>query len=103
SLRDFHKTHASGSGTVAKKPPSVEKITHTVTSEETGDKPGVLDVTLLRVNLSLGGNDEDDSNNEQEESNEGNGHENESKEQEYDSEQDEESDDDNQEEEEVDQ
>ncbi|GKA70920.1 hypothetical protein Tco_0777059 [Tanacetum coccineum] len=33
SLRDFHKTHPSGSGTVAKKPPSVEKITPTVTSE----------------------------------------------------------------------
>ncbi|GJX52956.1 hypothetical protein Tco_0281325 [Tanacetum coccineum] len=27
SLRDFHKTHPSGFGTVAKKPPSVEKIT----------------------------------------------------------------------------
>ncbi|GKD89766.1 hypothetical protein Tco_1365273 [Tanacetum coccineum] len=26
SLRDFHKTHPSGSGTVAKKPPSVDKI-----------------------------------------------------------------------------
>ncbi|GJT90258.1 hypothetical protein Tco_1079103 [Tanacetum coccineum] len=45
SLRDFHKTHPSGSGTVAEKPPSVEKITPTVTSEGTGDKPGVPDVT----------------------------------------------------------
>ncbi|GKE56558.1 hypothetical protein Tco_1495743, partial [Tanacetum coccineum] len=45
SLRDFHKTHPSGSGTVAKNPPSVEKITPTVTSEGTGDKPGVLDIT----------------------------------------------------------
>ncbi|GJR83829.1 hypothetical protein Tco_0154614 [Tanacetum coccineum] len=45
SLRDFHKTHPSGSGTVAEKPPSVEKITPT-------------------------GNDEDDSNNEQESSDE---------------------------------
>ncbi|GJX96227.1 retrovirus-related pol polyprotein from transposon 17.6 [Tanacetum coccineum] len=45
SLRDFHKTHPSGSGTVAEKPPCVEKITPTVTSEETGDKPGVLDMT----------------------------------------------------------
>ncbi|GKB15330.1 hypothetical protein Tco_0849253 [Tanacetum coccineum] len=44
SLRDFHKTHPSGSGTVAEKPPSVEKITPTVISEGTGDKPGVLDV-----------------------------------------------------------
>ncbi|GJX40025.1 hypothetical protein Tco_0255015 [Tanacetum coccineum] len=45
SLRDFHKTHPSGSGTVAEKPPSVEKITPTVTSEGTGDKPGVPNVT----------------------------------------------------------
>ncbi|GJU29689.1 hypothetical protein Tco_1173278 [Tanacetum coccineum] len=30
---------------VAKNPPSVEKITHTVTSEGTGDKPRVPDVT----------------------------------------------------------
>ncbi|GJS90175.1 hypothetical protein Tco_0772811 [Tanacetum coccineum] len=45
SLRDFHKTHPSGSCTVAKKPPSVKKITPSVTSEGTGDKPGVPDVT----------------------------------------------------------
>ncbi|GKE01448.1 hypothetical protein Tco_1389431 [Tanacetum coccineum] len=44
SLRDFHKTHPSGSGTVAEKSPSVEKITPTVISEGTGDKPGVPDV-----------------------------------------------------------
>ncbi|GJZ95099.1 hypothetical protein Tco_0667302, partial [Tanacetum coccineum] len=73
SFRDFHKTHPSGSGTVAKKSPSVEKITPTVTSEGTGD-----------------------SNNEQEASDEGSGQENESEEQESDLEQDEESDDDNQ-------
>ncbi|GJY42941.1 hypothetical protein Tco_0431154 [Tanacetum coccineum] len=75
SLRDFHKTHPSGSGIVAKKLPSVEKITPTVTSEGTDDKPGVPDVT------------EDDSTKSESES----------------WEQDEESDDDNQEEEEVDQ
>ncbi|GKG54297.1 hypothetical protein Tco_0557820, partial [Tanacetum coccineum] len=40
SLMEFHKTHPSGSGTVAKKPPSVDKITPTVISEGTGDKPG---------------------------------------------------------------
>ncbi|GJX03441.1 hypothetical protein Tco_0189357 [Tanacetum coccineum] len=45
SLRDFHKTHPSGSGTVAKKSPSVEKITPTITSEGTGDKSWVPDVT----------------------------------------------------------
>ncbi|GKC89017.1 hypothetical protein Tco_1149666, partial [Tanacetum coccineum] len=43
-LRDFHKTHHSGSSTGAEKPPSVEKITPTVTSEGTSDKPGVPDV-----------------------------------------------------------
>ncbi|GJW14783.1 hypothetical protein Tco_0018916, partial [Tanacetum coccineum] len=55
SLRDFHKTHPSDSGTIIKKPPSVDKITPTVTSEGTGDKPGVPDVT------------EDDSTEKQEE------------------------------------
>ncbi|GJW13796.1 copia protein [Tanacetum coccineum] len=45
SLRDFYKTHPSGSGTVVEKPPRVEKIIPTVTSKGTGDKPGVLDVT----------------------------------------------------------
>ncbi|GJX64542.1 hypothetical protein Tco_0298885 [Tanacetum coccineum] len=106
SLRDFHKTHPSGSGTGAEKPPSVEKITPTVTSEGTGDKPGVPDVTeddSTESESESWGNDEDDSNNEQEASDEGSGQENESEEQESDSEQDEESDDDNQEEEEVDQ
>ncbi|GKF31574.1 hypothetical protein Tco_0101372, partial [Tanacetum coccineum] len=57
------------------KPPSVEKITPTITSKGTSDKPGVPDVT------------EDDSTESESES----------------WEQDEESDDDNQEEEEVDQ
>ncbi|GJZ60502.1 hypothetical protein Tco_0616318 [Tanacetum coccineum] len=106
SLRDFHMTHPSGSGTVAEKTPSVEKITHIVTSEGTGDKPGVPNVTEDESTESESeswGNDEDDKNNEQEASDEGSGQENESEEQESDSEQDEESDDDNQEEEEVDQ
>ncbi|GJV62664.1 hypothetical protein Tco_1473492 [Tanacetum coccineum] len=123
SLRDFHNTHPSGSGTVSKKPPSVEKITPIVTSEGTGDKPGVKitpivtsegtgdkpgvpDVTVddsTESESESWGNDEDDINNKQEASNEGGGQENESEEQESDSKQDEESDDDNQEEEEVDQ
>ncbi|GJV57654.1 hypothetical protein Tco_1458659 [Tanacetum coccineum] len=106
SLRDFHKTHPSGSGTVAEKPPSVEKITPTITSEGTGDKPGVPDVTNDDSSESESeswGNDEDDSNNKQESSDESSKQENESEEQELDSEQDEESDDDDQEEEEIDQ
>nr|GEY07782.1 retrovirus-related Pol polyprotein from transposon TNT 1-94 [Tanacetum cinerariifolium] len=44
-LRYFYKSYPSGSGSVAKKPPSVEKITPPVTSEGTGDKLGVPDVT----------------------------------------------------------
>ncbi|GJZ78493.1 hypothetical protein Tco_0643330 [Tanacetum coccineum] len=106
SLRDFHKTHPSGSGTGAKKPPSVEKITPTVTSEGTGDKPGVPDVTeddSTESESESWGNDEDDSNNEQEASDKVSGQENESEEQESDSEQHEESDDDNQEGDEFDQ
>ncbi|GJU43601.1 hypothetical protein Tco_1200867 [Tanacetum coccineum] len=105
-LRDFHKTHPSGSGTIAEKPPSVEKITPTVTSKGTGDKPGVPDVTNDDSSESESeswGNDEDDSNNEQESSDESSKQENESEEQESDSKQDEESDNDDQEEEEFDQ
>ncbi|GJV02888.1 hypothetical protein Tco_1336457 [Tanacetum coccineum] len=73
SLRDFHKTHPSGSGTIAEKPPSFEKITPTVTSKGTGDKPRVPDVTNDDSSESESeswGNDEDDSNNEQESSDE---------------------------------
>ncbi|GKC53515.1 hypothetical protein Tco_1076260 [Tanacetum coccineum] len=106
NLRDFHKTHPSGSGIVSEKPPSVEKITPTVTSKGTGDKPGVPDVTENNSTESKSeswGNDEDESNNEQEASDEGSGQENGIEKQESDSEQDEESDDDNQEEDEVDQ
>ncbi|GJZ90298.1 hypothetical protein Tco_0662225, partial [Tanacetum coccineum] len=104
SLRDFHKTHPSGFGTCAKKPPSVKKITPTVTSEGTGGKQGVPDVTKDDSTESKSeswGNDEDDRNNEKESSNEGREQENEIKEQESDSEQDKESDDDNQEEDKV--
>nr|GEV96580.1 retrovirus-related Pol polyprotein from transposon TNT 1-94 [Tanacetum cinerariifolium] len=43
SLRDFHKSHPSGSGSTSEKPPSVEKITPPITSERIGDKPGVPD------------------------------------------------------------
>ncbi|GJT85760.1 hypothetical protein Tco_1067477 [Tanacetum coccineum] len=105
SLRDFHKTHPSGSGTVAEKPPSVDKITPTVTSKGTGDKPGVPDVTeddSTESESESWGNDEDDSNNDdQDSSNEDSEQENESEEQVSDSEQEEESKDDDQEEEEF--
>ncbi|GJY93759.1 hypothetical protein Tco_0509541 [Tanacetum coccineum] len=45
SLRDFHKTHPSGSGTVTKLTPSAAKIKPSVTNKGTGVKPGVPDVT----------------------------------------------------------
>ncbi|GJV18881.1 hypothetical protein Tco_1367901 [Tanacetum coccineum] len=44
SLRDFHKTHPSGSGTVTKTAPSAAKIKPSITNEGTGVKPGVPDV-----------------------------------------------------------
>ncbi|GJU91192.1 hypothetical protein Tco_1303615 [Tanacetum coccineum] len=45
SLRDFHKTHPSGSGIVTKLAPSAAKIKPSVTNAGTGAKLGVLDVT----------------------------------------------------------
>ncbi|GKC02835.1 hypothetical protein Tco_0994445 [Tanacetum coccineum] len=104
SLRDFHKTHPSGSGTVAEKSPSVEKITPTITSEGTGDKPGVPDVTeddSTESESEYWGNDENDNNNDQDSSNEDSEQENESEEQISDLEQEEESKNDDQEEEEF--
>ncbi|GJR41647.1 hypothetical protein Tco_1309750 [Tanacetum coccineum] len=101
SLRDFHKTHLSSSGTVVEKPPSVNKITPTVISEGISDKPGVPDVTKDDSNESKSeswGNDEDDNNNDQDSSNKDSEHKNESKEQVSDLEQEEESKDDDQEE-----
>nr|GEV97701.1 retrovirus-related Pol polyprotein from transposon TNT 1-94 [Tanacetum cinerariifolium] len=81
SLRDFHMTHPSGSGKVAKKPPSVEKIKLTVTSERTGDKPGVPDVAKddsTESETESLGNDKDDNNDENNSENEGNDKENKS-------------------------
>ncbi|GJS39327.1 hypothetical protein Tco_0564370 [Tanacetum coccineum] len=105
SLRDFHKTHPSGSGTVVEKPPSVDKSTPTITSEGTSNKPGVPDVTeddSTKSESEFWGNDEDDSNNDQDSGNEHSEQENESEEQVSDSEQEEESEDDDQEEEDDD-
>ncbi|GKD93858.1 hypothetical protein Tco_1373695 [Tanacetum coccineum] len=45
SMRDFHKTHPSGSGTITKTAPSAAKIKPSITNEGTGVKPGVFDVT----------------------------------------------------------
>nr|GFB51490.1 hypothetical protein [Tanacetum cinerariifolium]GFB51493.1 hypothetical protein [Tanacetum cinerariifolium] len=78
SLRDFHKSHPSGSGLVVKKPPSVEKITPPVTSEGTGDKPGVPDVIKDESIEESWGNDADDINDDNDLEIEGNDEENKS-------------------------
>ncbi|GJZ40019.1 hypothetical protein Tco_0586582 [Tanacetum coccineum] len=72
SLRDFHKTHPSGFGTVTKTAPSAAKIKPSVTNEGTGVKPGVPNVTKESSESEAGswGNDEDDNNNEQDLNNE---------------------------------
>ncbi|GJV55614.1 hypothetical protein Tco_1456619 [Tanacetum coccineum] len=67
SLRDFHKTHPSGSGTVTKLAPSAAKIKPSVTNKETGAKIGVLGVTeeeSIESENKSWGRDEDDSNND---------------------------------------
>ncbi|GJZ68004.1 transposase, MuDR, MULE transposase domain protein [Tanacetum coccineum] len=74
SLRDFHKTHPSGSGIVTKIAPSAAKIKPSVTNEGTGAKPGVPDVTEEESTESEAeswGRDEDDSNNDHDSSSEG--------------------------------
>ncbi|GJX87585.1 hypothetical protein Tco_0339599, partial [Tanacetum coccineum] len=72
-MRDFHKTHPSGSGAI--------KIIPSITSEGTSVKPWVLDVTKEESSESKvesWGNDEDDNNNEQESSGEDSDQENDS-------------------------
>nr|GEX81794.1 hypothetical protein [Tanacetum cinerariifolium] len=77
SMRDFHKTHPSGS--------SVVKIIPSVTSEGTGVKPWVPDVTGEESSKSKAeswGNDEVDSNNKQDSSSEDSDQENDNDEEE---------------------
>ncbi|GKB19436.1 hypothetical protein Tco_0853359, partial [Tanacetum coccineum] len=79
SLRDFHKTHPSGSGNVTKIASSAATIKPSVTNEGTGVKPGVPDVTEEESSESEAeswGNDKDDSNNEQDSKSEGSEEEN---------------------------
>ncbi|GKE65128.1 hypothetical protein Tco_1519289, partial [Tanacetum coccineum] len=74
SLRDFHKTYPSGSGTVTKLAPSAAKIKPSVTNEGTSAKPGVPDVTEEESTESEAeswGRDEDDSNNDRDSRSEG--------------------------------
>nr|GEV09524.1 integrase, catalytic region, zinc finger, CCHC-type, peptidase aspartic, catalytic [Tanacetum cinerariifolium] len=68
SVSDFQKYHPSGSGPVAEKPPSIEKITPPVTNEGTDDKLRVPDVSKddsTKSESESWGNDDDDSNDEE--------------------------------------
>ncbi|GJW53053.1 hypothetical protein Tco_0097138 [Tanacetum coccineum] len=81
SMRDFYKTHPSGSGTPTKPTPSAAIIKPSVTNEGTGVKPGVLDVTKeesSKSEVDSWGNDEDDNNNDQDSGSEGSDQEKES-------------------------
>ncbi|GKD72994.1 hypothetical protein Tco_1331276, partial [Tanacetum coccineum] len=67
SMRDFYKTHPSGSGTATKPTPSAAIIKPSVTNEGTGVKPGVPNVTEEESSKSEAeswGYDNDDSNND---------------------------------------
>ncbi|GJY76995.1 hypothetical protein Tco_0482111 [Tanacetum coccineum] len=80
-MRDFHKTHPSGTRTVTKTALSVARIKPSVTSEGTGVKAEVPDVAEEESSESEAeswGNDEDDSNNKQDSSGEDSDQENDS-------------------------
>nr|GEU37809.1 integrase, catalytic region, zinc finger, CCHC-type, peptidase aspartic, catalytic [Tanacetum cinerariifolium] len=62
SLRDFHKTHLSGSGTITKIAPSAAKIKPSFTNKGTGVKTGVLDVTEEKSTERVGFKHETDEN-----------------------------------------
>ncbi|GJT17075.1 hypothetical protein Tco_0875781 [Tanacetum coccineum] len=68
SLRDFHKTHPSGSGTVTKLAPSAAKIKHSITNEGTCVKPGVPDVAEEESTKSEGSDQERDSGDDKDQS-----------------------------------
>ncbi|GJS81934.1 hypothetical protein Tco_0748475 [Tanacetum coccineum] len=68
SLRDFHKTHLSGSGIVTKTSPSAAKIKPSVTNEGTSVKPAVPYVTeevSTESEPESWEKDKDDNNNKQ--------------------------------------
>ncbi|GJW98480.1 hypothetical protein Tco_0180288 [Tanacetum coccineum] len=70
SLRDFHKTHSSGSGIVT----SAAKIKPSVTNEGTGAKlgiPNVIEEESTKSEAESWGRDEDDSNNDHDSRSEG--------------------------------
>ncbi|GKD60488.1 hypothetical protein Tco_1297997 [Tanacetum coccineum] len=83
SLRDFHKTHPNGSGTIIKTVPSATKIKPSVTNEGTGVKPGVPDVAEKESSENEAeswGNDKDDINDDHDSSGEDSDQENDMKE-----------------------
>ncbi|GJZ78759.1 hypothetical protein Tco_0643596 [Tanacetum coccineum] len=65
SMRDFYKTHPSGSGTVTKTAISAVKIKSSITNKGTGVIPGVPDV--IAEESSKKENEEDDEDDEEEE------------------------------------
>ncbi|GJU14319.1 hypothetical protein Tco_1142285 [Tanacetum coccineum] len=74
NMRDFYKTHPSGSGTVTKIAPSAAKFKPCVTNEGAGVKLWVLDVTgeeSTKSEAECWGKDEDDNNNEHDSRSEG--------------------------------
>ncbi|GJR56852.1 hypothetical protein Tco_1499014 [Tanacetum coccineum] len=73
-LRDFHKTHPSGSCIVTTIDPSAAKIKPSATNEGIGAKPGVPNVTeeeLTKSESQSCGRDKDDSNNDHDSSSKG--------------------------------
>ncbi|GJX22942.1 hypothetical protein Tco_0227387 [Tanacetum coccineum] len=79
SMRDFHRTHPSGTSKVTKIPPSAAKTKPAVTNEGTGAKPGVPDVTeddSTESEAESWGRDEDDNNNDHDSRSEGSDQEN---------------------------
>ncbi|GJV24088.1 hypothetical protein Tco_1376783 [Tanacetum coccineum] len=73
-MRDFHKTHPSGSGKVIKIPPSAAKIKPSIINEGTGVEPGVPNVTEEETTESEAESwvrDKNDSNNDHNSSGEG--------------------------------
>ncbi|GKA69791.1 hypothetical protein Tco_0775855 [Tanacetum coccineum] len=78
SMRDFYRTHPSGSGKVSKIPPSAEKIKPSVTNEGNGAKPDVAEEESTKSEAESWGRDEDDSNNDHDSSSDGSDQENDS-------------------------
>nr|GEW57492.1 hypothetical protein [Tanacetum cinerariifolium] len=73
SLSDFHKSYPSGSGSVAEKPPNVEKITPPVTSERTSTIKKAVSRKMIVKSMNQILNDKDDDDDVKSEGNEDRG------------------------------